>query len=281
MWIATLAIAGIPPFSGFFSKDEILGAAFARAHGSPMAETHWLGIPGSAVLYFVYFLGLASAFLTAIYMTRMMLYTFHGPNRTGAEEGKHLHEAPWIMTGPLLVLGVLSALGGWLNFPPVFALGRPERLAAWIGPITGESSRRLSGGGEGIGESTEQLLIGLAVLIAIGGIAFAYVRLKPASLVPKNQSPEEEGFEKVLVEKYYVDEAYDRAIIQPTYAVSKSFLWRFIDVGVIDSFFVNGIAKLTRGLGWVGSRLQTGSVGIYAWVLVVGVLAVLGAFTRR
>ena len=185
------------------------------------------------------------------------------------------------MTGPLLVLGVLSAVGGWLNFPPVFALGRSERLSAWLDPIVGESSRRLSGAGEGIAASTEELLIGLAVLIAVAGIAFAYRRLKPASLVPKNQSPQEEGFEKVLVEKYYVDEAYDRAIVHPTYAVSKNFLWRFIDTGVIDGFFVNGIAKLTRGLGWVGSRLQTGSVGIYAWVLVVGVLAVLGAFTRR
>ena len=281
MWIATLAIAGIPPFSGFFSKDEILGAAFARAQGSPLSEASWLGVPGSAILYLVYFFGLAAAFLTAIYMTRMMLYTFHGPTRTGSEEERHLHEAPWIMTGPLVVLGFLSAFGGWLNFPPVFALGRPERLAAWLGPVTGESSRRLAGAGEGVSESTELMLIGLAVLIAIAGIVLAYVRLKPAKLVPKSESPQEEGFEKVLVEKYYVDEAYDKTIVQPTYVVSKNFLWRFVDNGVIDGFFVNGIAKLTRGFGWLGSRLQTGSVGIYAWVLVAGVLAVLGAFTRR
>jgi NADH-quinone oxidoreductase subunit L len=281
MWIATLAISGIPPFSGFFSKDEILGAAFARAHGSPMSEATWLGIPGSAVLYVVYFLGLAAAFLTAIYMTRMMLYTFHGPTRAGSEEEKHLREAPWIMTGPLLVLGILSALGGWLNFPPLLTFGRPERLASWLAPVVGGASQRLAGNGEGAGSSTEEVLIGLAVLIAIAGIVLAYTRLKPASLVPKRQSPQEEGFEKVLVEKYYVDEAYDKAIVHPTYAVSKNFLWRFIDNGVIDGFFVNGIAKVARGFGWLGSRLQTGSVGIYAWVLVAGVLAVLGAFTWR
>ncbi len=281
MWIATLAISGIPPFSGFFSKDEILGAAFARAHGSPMSEATWLGIPGTAILYVVYFLGLAAALLTAIYMTRMMLYTFHGPNRTGNEEEKHLHEAPWIMTGPLLVLGLLSAFGGWLNFPPVFALGRPERLATWLAPVVGESTRKLAGSGEGVSTSTERMLIGLAVLIAVAGIAYAFTRLKPSALVPKNQSPQEEGFAKVLLEKYYVDEGYDRAIVHPTYVISKNVLWRFIDNTVIDGFFVNGIAKVARGFGWLGSRLQTGSVGIYAWVLVAGVLAVLGAFTRR
>jgi NADH-quinone oxidoreductase subunit L len=281
MWIATLAIAGIPPFSGFFSKDEILGAVFTRAQGSPLSEAHWLGIPGSAVLYFVYILGLATAFLTAIYMTRMMLYTFHGPNRTGAEEEKHLHEAPWVMTGPLVVLGVLSAIGGWLNLPTLLPLGKTERLAHWLDPVVGASAKRLAGAGVGGSATTEEALIGLAVVIAVAGIALAYSKLKPASLVPKDQSPPETGFEKILAEKYYVDEGYDRVIVHPTYVVSKNFLWRFIDAGVIDGLFVNGSAKLARGLGWLGSRLQTGSVGVYAWILVVGVLAVVGAFTVR
>src|SRR6185369_5516024 len=123
----TLAISGIPPFSGFFSKDEILGSVFARARESTLAEAHWLGIPGSAVLYIVYGMGLVAALMTAVYMTRMMIYTFHGPNRTGEEERKHLHEAPWVMTGPLVVLAILSAVGGWLNLPnlaPFSSLGR-------------------------------------------------------------------------------------------------------------------------------------------------------------
>ena len=281
MWIATLAISGIPPFSGFFSKDEILGAAFARAHGSLLSEARWLGIPGSAILYVIYFLGLAAAFLTAIYMTRMMLYTFHGPTRTGGEEEKHLREAPWTMTGPLLLLGILSALGGWLNFPQEISIGTPQRLADWLFPVVGNAETRLALSSDVVSHTLEESLIGLAVVIAIAGIAVAFTRLKPASLAPKRQSPQEEGFEKVLVEKYYVDEAYDKAIVHPTYVVSKNFLWRFIDNGVIDGFFVNGIARLARGLGWLGSRLQTGSVGIYAWVLVAGVLAVLGAFTWR
>jgi NADH-quinone oxidoreductase subunit L len=82
-WVATLAIAGVPPFAGFFSKDEILGSVFARAEHSTLADASWLGIPGRPLLLVIYVLGLASALLTAVYMTRMMLYTFHGPNRTG------------------------------------------------------------------------------------------------------------------------------------------------------------------------------------------------------
>src|SRR5213075_2197715 len=92
MWIATLAISGIPPLSGFFSKDEILGSVFARAHGSTLATATWLGIPGSTLLYIIYGVGLATAFLTAIYMTRLMLYTFHGPVRSGGQEEQYLHE---------------------------------------------------------------------------------------------------------------------------------------------------------------------------------------------
>lgn len=283
MWIATLAIAGIPPFAGFFSKDEILGSVFLRARESTLAESHWLGIPGSDVLYGIYAIGLAAALLTAIYMTRMMLYTFHGPNRSGDEERKHLAEAPWTMTGPLVLLGVASAFGGWLNLPHFAArAGAEELLGHWLEPVVGESQLRVTLGRvpEAAG-NTEAFLIGSAVAIAIVGILIAVVRLKPARLVPKRQAPAEEGFERVLLEKYYVDEGYDRAIVQPTVSLSRGVLWRGIDQGIIDSLFVNGSAALARGLGRIGSSLQSGQVGTYAWVLVVGVLAVLGAFTIR
>jgi NADH-quinone oxidoreductase subunit L len=121
----------------------------------------------------------------------------------------------------------------------------------------------------------------LAVLIAVAGIAFAISRLKPVRLVPKRDAPAEEGFERVVANKYYVDEGIDDVVVRPTYAFSKSFLWRFVDAGVIDGLLVNGSAAVARGFGWVGSRLQTGNVGVYAWVLVVGVVALLGAFTLR
>ncbi len=281
MWIATLAIAGIPPFSGFFSKDEILGTAFLRARGSTLADASWLGLHGSTVLYLVYVFGLAAALLTAIYMTRMMLYTFHGPNRTGSEAAAHLQEAPRIMTWPLAALGVLAAVGGWLNLPEFFRAGKVELLQEWLDPVTGAASAHIAGvaGAAETSMGTELGLVALAVLVAVTGIAVAVVRLKPAALTTPENSPEATGFERVLEHKYYVDEAYDRVVVQPIVGVSRSVLWRGLDVGLIDGLFVNGSAYLTRGLGWLGARLQTGQVGTYAWVLAIGVIAVLGAFS--
>lgn len=285
MWLATLAISGIPPFSGFFSKDEILGSVFARAQGSTLASATWLGIPGSTLLYIIYAIGLAAAFLTAVYMTRMMLYTFHGPVRTGSEEEKHLHEAPWVMTGPLVVLGILTIAGGWLNLPEVVTdllpIGRTGALDHWLEPVVGSATTRVIGGAAAPNVTTEEALIATAVVIAVVGIIFALLRLKPQRLVRKSEAVPEQGFAGVVAHKYYVDEGLDRAIVIPTYAVSRNFLWRLVDNGLIDGFFVNGSAALARGFGWMGSRLQTGNTGIYAWVLVVGVLAMLGAFTLR
>ena len=282
MWIATLAISGVPPFSGFFSKDEILGAVFARARESVLADTRWLGIPGNFVLYACYVLGLAAALMTAIYMTRMMLYTFHGPNRTGEKEREHLAEAPWVMTGPLVVLGILSAVGGWLNLPTFLPLGPVGTLEHWLEPVVGESALRITHGqAPEIAHSMEYTLVGAAVAIAVIGIWIAWSRLKPGALVPKAQAKPEEGFERVLEHKYYVDEFYDRAIVRPTYSTSRNLLWRGIDIGLIDGVMVNGSAWFARGAGWVGSALQSGQVGTYAWVLVLGVLAVVGAVTLR
>jgi NADH-quinone oxidoreductase subunit L len=280
MWIATLAIAGIPPLSGFFSKDEILASVFARTSHSTLAEATWLGIPGSALLYVIYAFGLAAALLTAIYMTRMMLYTFHGPNRSGEKERPHLAEAPMIMTAPLMVLGVLSVVGGLLNLPAFLGEGLGQKLHHWLEPVTGAAGLHITQGEEAhLSHATEYALIGLAVLVAVAGIAYAFRRLKPAALVPKDQSPDATGFERVLEHKYFVDEAYDKAIVRPILGTSRRVLWRGMDTGLIDGLFVNGSAKLMELLGWFGARLQSGQVGTYAWVLVIGVLAVLGAFS--
>jgi NADH-quinone oxidoreductase subunit L len=283
MLIATLAIAGIFPFAGFFSKDEILGGVFLRARESTLADAHWLGIPGNIVLYACYAIGLAAAFMTAVYMTRMLIYTFLGPNRTGDRERDSLAEAPWIMTGPLIVLGVLSAIGGWLNVPSAIPLGRVGGLEHWLEPVVGASALRVTHGVTAeAAPSLEYALIGAAVLIAVGGIVVAWVMLKPERLVPKRESAPEEGFERVLANKYYVDEAYDDVFVQPTVGVSRSFLWQGVDQGLIDGVMVNFFGRRVPQLvGWVGSQLQSGQVGTYAWVLVVGVLLVLGAFTIR
>jgi len=298
MWIATLAISGIPPFAGFFSKDAILGAVHSHHEGSTLDSATLLGIPGGAILMLSYVLGLAAAFMTAVYMTRMMLYTFHGPNRSGEKEREHLHEAPWSMTGPLVVLGALSAFGGWFNLPALLPLGPIGALDRWLDPVVGESTLRITNGVVvETPASTEWLLVGIAVAIAAAGIALAFARLKPASLVPKKDAPAEHGFERVLANKYFVDEAYDAVIVEPVLATSRGLLWRGLDVGIIDGItrlFIQSKdddsapgttvpmgGLLPRAIGWMGSQLQSGLVGTYAWVLVVGVLFVLGAFTFR
>lgn len=283
MWIATLAIAGIPPFAGFFSKDEILASVFARTSHSTLADASWLGIPGSTVLYIVYGMAVVAALLTAIYMTRMMIYTFHGPNRTGEKEQEAMHETPWIMTLPLAVLGVLSLFGGWLNIPPIMSfLGPALSLEHWLEPIVGASTLAVTKGeAVHLSHSTEYVLIGLAIAIAVAGILFAIIFLKPSKLVNKERSEPEVGFSKVLENKYYVDEIYDKTILKPTYALSKNVLWRGLDAGIIDNMFVNGSAFVAKGFAWMGSRLQSGSTGRYAWLIVLGAIIVLGVFSFR
>jgi NADH-quinone oxidoreductase subunit L len=281
MWIATLAIAGIPPLAGFFSKDEILGSLFARAQGSTIAQAYLFGIPGTFWLYLAWAFGIGAALMTAVYMTRMMLYTFHGPNRTGDAERGFLKEAPWIMTGPLVVLAILTVAGGWLNLPEFAPLGAVGSLDHWLEPVVGEATKRVIGSATPISPSLELALVAIAVVIAATGIGIAVARCKPATLVPKSRSPQEEGFEKVLVNKYYVDEIYDDAIVKPIVGTSRGLLWRGIDAGLIDGLGVNGAGYLARFVGWVGSQFQSGQLGTYAWVLAIGVLAVLGAVSAR
>jgi len=258
MWIATLAIAGIPPLSGFFSKDEILAAAFARGTVQPV----WLLFWG---------FGLAAALLTAFYMTRLMLYTFHGPNRTGEKEQAHLHEAPWIMTGPLVVLGVLSAAGGLLNVPELFHAN--AWLHHWLEPVTRAGAALLPE--THLSHGTEWVLVGVAVAVAATGIIGAWRLLKPEALVPARLAPPERGFARVLRDKWYVDEIYDALIVRPIVWLSREVLWKRIDQRVVDGAAVNGAARGARALGWANRWLQTGQVGTYVALFVVGVLIIL------
>jgi len=221
-------------------------------------------------------LGLAAALLTAFYMTRMMLYTFHGPNRTGEKEREHLHEAPWVMTGPLVVLGVLSLAGGALNLPRL--VGGNAWLEHWLEPVTSASAALLPA--TDVSPGTEWTLIAVAVVIALAGLVGAVQLLAPAALLPARQAPADHGFGKVLANKWYVDELYDRVVVKPIGWLSRVVLWKGIDQGVIDGAGVNGSGAISRALGWVGSKLQTGEVGFYVVLFVLGVALVLRAAIR-
>ena len=263
MTIATLAIAGIPPFSGFFSKDEILASAFARGAETP-------------IFYLYYAFGVIAAFLTAFYMARLIVMTFLGENRTGPQERPHLHEAPWSMTGPLLVLGVLSAIGGVINLP-TFAGGH-HALESWLEPVTaaGAAFARV----ELPHGRTELLLVGGAILVGAVGLLLGYRATLARRIPPAREAPADTGLALVLNRKWYVDEIYDAAIVQPLVWLSRVVLWKGVDQGLVDGAAVNGTAWLSRGLGWVGSRLQTGQVGVYVVLFLVGALWILRAVIR-
>jgi NADH-quinone oxidoreductase subunit L len=290
MWIATLAIAGVPPLAGFFSKDQILGAVFERAHESQLAGVSLLGLSGSAWLYLVYGVGLLTALVTAVYMTRMMLYTFHGPNRTGEGERPHLREAPAVMTGPVAVLGVATVLGGLLNVPAVVhhvvPVGPLAALDRWLEPVTtglvaGRGVAPLAAAAAPPAVSTEAALIGAAVAVAALGIGLAIALLKPSALTPKDEyRVAESGVERTLRHAYYVDEALDRGLARPLGTFSRVVLWRGVDVGVIDGALVRGSGLGARALAWLGSQAQTGRVGSYAWVVAVGAVVVIGVVAR-
>jgi NADH-quinone oxidoreductase subunit L len=258
MWVATVAIAGIPPLAGFFSKDAILTAAFARGAENP-------------VWYAIYGAGLLAALLTGIYMARLMAMTFHGSNRTGSAEQAHLHEAPPVMTGPLLVLGVLTVVGGALNVPHL--LGGHEALTVWLEPVTEAAAAHwpltLPPA------SVEWALVGAAVVIGVLGLVVGYRLTLRREIPTAREAPEERGFARVLNRKYYVDEIYDALFVRPLVWLSDRVLWRVVDKAIVDGIFVHGGVFASRWVGQLGSRIQNGQLGVYAVLFVIGAVWVL------
>jgi NADH-quinone oxidoreductase subunit L len=274
MWIATFAIAGVWPFAGFFSKDEIIWSLSAGALG-----------PFEAWFRIFWALAIAAALMTAFYMTRLMVMTFHGGNRTGEEERRHLHEVGPVMWVPLAILAVLSIVGGWINVPeaiahaPVFGwLPTSEWLHDWLHPVVGPAGEiivaqvgeRLHesplGGGEVMWAAIQ---FGLAATVIL--LAARWVGGRPH--VPAEEAPAPRGLTRILYNKWYVDEFYDATIVRPILAVSRG-LWRFVDQGIIDGI-ANGAGYALRAFGWVGSRLQTGQINTYAFAVVAGTLLLL------
>jgi NADH-quinone oxidoreductase subunit L len=263
MLIATLAIAGIPPLAGFFSKDEILAAAFGRGSVEPVWFLFWG-------------MGLLAALMTAYYMMRLMTMTFLGESRLGPAEREHLHEAPRSMTGPLVVLGLLTVAGGLINLPS-FAGGH-HALDTWLEPVVATAARimplHMPHG------QTEWLLIGGAVAIAAIGLLLGWRLTLARPVLPAREAPADTGLSQVLFRKYYIDEVYDSLIVRPLVAISRFVLWKGVDQGLIDGAGANGSAALARGLGWIGSRLQSGQLGFYIVVFLIGAVWLLRTVAR-
>lgn len=250
--VGTVAIAGIPPFAGFFSKDEILLESLIRGN-------------------FIYWtLGAFAAFLTAFYMFRLLFMTFHGESRVDHHAMEHLHESPRNMTLPLTILAVLSLFGGFLGIPGASAISN------FLAPVFGGHGHTEISATEGVVHHSAwlpYLMMVVSTAIALAGIFLAYqMYIKKPELTGKLA----ERFHiiyKLLLNKYYVDEIYDALFVNPTKAIAVQ-LWKRVDAKMIDGS-VNGIARLVGGFGNILRLLQTGYIRNYAFYIVVGCIFII------
>jgi NADH-quinone oxidoreductase subunit L len=286
MLIATLAIAGIPPFAGFFSKDEILWQAYSSPHGS---KIFWV-------------VGVITAFMTSFYMFRLIFMTFFGEYR-GAQSkaqpqahsahGGHQddhghddhhgspHESPWLMLGPLVLLGVLSVVGGWV--------GIGHRFEHFLDPVilkvsaeqnalpAAEASATPTGEAEGAAgesEGTEKLLMAISVLVAFSGLGLAWLLYVKSPELPAKIAASTNGLYKLVLNKYWIDELYSAAIIGPLVAFSRTVLWHDVDQKVIDGT-VNEGALAARDVSQIVRQQQSGLIRSYAGWIAAGAAVVV------
>jgi NADH-quinone oxidoreductase subunit L len=240
MLIGCLAIAGIPGFSGFFSKDEILMGAYAK----------------NPILYFV---GIGAALMTAFYMFRLYAMTFLGTYRGDAHH--HPHESPAAMTIPLVVLAILSAVAGFIGLPEIFVHGG-HKLSGFLAPVFAKSQEKMAE--HAISHSTEWILMGASTLLIIVMIVFAIRKFSHYA-----DKGEETGIGKVLENKWYVDEFYNAVIVKPMMATG-SFFTTTIEKSGIDKL-VNGVGKSVLYLSRQFRLLQSGNVGNYIMVMVLSI----------
>ena len=239
--VGWLAICGIPPFSGFFSKDEILWKAFSSEHGSKA----------------LWFLAAATAVMTAFYMTRLFILTFLGDLRS---HDAHPHESPLVMTIPLFVLAGLSAAGGFISVPHM------SWLDHWLGNVVPAHHHETE-------DPTEWILMGLSIAGAIAGILFSFTIYKTKDKAAALQE-KWKNLHKILFNKWYVDEAYFKAIINPIVRGSE-FLWKTIDVKVVDRVVLSFGRVSSRSGEWIRTS-QTGLIQAYSIIFVIGIVFTLG-----
>ncbi|GAB4261835.1 NADH-quinone oxidoreductase subunit L [Deferrisoma sp.] len=277
--IATIAIAGLPPLAGFFSKDEILWNAWANG------------------FKFQWFLGFVAAGITAFYMFRLVFMTFFGKERFDPHE-VHVHESPATMTVPLWILAGLSIVGGWVGIPA--ALGGANHFHHWLAPVMGGAHEAAEGvkhaaGGLGLvttawaseaaghaaeaaghHDPAEYALMFLSVAYALLGILVAYLCYIAKPDIPAKVAEKFRGLYELLYNKYFVDEIYQAVFVEGTLALA-TFCYAFFDVVVIDGI-VNGVGYLVRSVGAGLRRFQTGQVQAYALSILLGAVILVGYY---
>ncbi len=241
MMISTLAISGIFPFAGFWSKDEILMTAFH----------------GNIALWVV---GSVASILTAFYMFRLMYLTFFKEFRGTEKQKSHLHESPALITFPLIILAILAAIGGIISLPGNSWL---NHYLTPILPKLGEEHHVLG--------NTDYMLMGIATIGALVGIFIAFTKYIKQNQVPA-QDTEINGFAKVLYNKYYIDEGYNYILVKPINALSKIFR-NNVEPALSELFF--GLGSGANYLGKKGKKLQNGNIGLYLFAFVIGVSIIL------
>lgn len=240
MMISTLAISGIFPFAGFWSKDEILLTAFH----------------GNTILWVV---GSIASIMTAFYMFRLMYLTFFNEFRGTEHQKSHLHESPVLITIPLVILALLAAVGGVISLPG------NSWLNHYLAPLFHEAKEAHHL------DSTAYMLMGIATVGALIGIGVAYSMYLKKKEVPVSDA-EINGVAKVLYHKFYVDEFYSMVVVKPLYSLSH-FFRKYIETAV--SGFVFGLGKVTNGIGNQGKLIQNGNIGVYLLAFVLGLSSIL------
>ncbi len=247
--IGAIAISGIPFLSGFFSKDAILTSAFAQGQ------------------YFIWILGILGAVMTAFYMFRLIFLTFHGKERLDTEVKKHIHESPPVMTVPLAILAFFSVIAGYIGIPPVVGKNL-HFFNQFLRPVIKTPHHAH------VNIGTEWMLIIISVCVAVLGIFIAFLFYIKNTSIPKNLVSKFPFIYKLLFNKYYVDEAYNAIIVNPTISGAES-IYQHFDLRVIDGA-VNGTAKTTNFSGKILSHLHTGLLKDYALIFLAGVILLLG-----
>jgi len=249
MWIGSLALAGIPFFAGYYSKDIILESAFA-AHTGPGMFAFWLGV--------------GAAMMTAFYSWRLILMTFHGETRADHETYHHVHESPWVMLVPLIVLAAGAVLAGWLYFDKFVGEHMEE---FWRGAILFGPENEVPHHAHDVA-----LWVKLAPLVVgLAGIAIAYMFYMFKTELPGKLAGAFGGLYRFLLNKWYFDELFEAALVEPAKKLGFG-LWKGGDGKIIDGFGPDGIASVSQDVAKQATRLQSGYVYHYAFAMLIGVV---------